>query len=177
MIGWKLMRKYSNGVYGPLYVGTDDRWRIGDKVFAKEGDKAEDGVHVKSKLGDLAYRPGLHLNYDAPHVEHIYSMHNGVKYMKDGCVWVEVEYSSNINYQNEARENGWLNGRWAPKRAQLDHVPTDGYYKYKTSSNMRGWWVICGWMKLIREVPWDEVDRLCREKGLVPLPVYRKEVA
>ena len=167
MKGFKLFR-IKNGVLHPLYVDTNEAIPIGIWLKAKAGELAEDGKHVKSKLGDLAYRPGWHLNDDAPHVEHIYSRgKDGKKYMKKGTIWAEVEYRGE-NLQELADSMGKQ-----PRDKCLRYVP-NGYYRYKTSAQMRGSWVICGEMKVNRILTDDEVKELCKKIGLVPL---EREVA
>lgn len=167
MKGFKLFR-IKNGILYPLYVDANEAIPIGIWLKAKAGELAEDGKHVKSKLGDLAYRPGWHLNDDAPHVEHIYSCgKDGKRYMKKGTVWAEVEYRGE-NLQELADSMGKQ-----PRDKCLRYVP-NGYYHYKTSSQMRGSWVICGEMKVNRTLSDDEVRELCAKVGLVPL---EREVA
>lgn len=167
MKGFKLFR-IKNGVLYPLYVDANEAIPIGVWLKAKAGELAEDGKHVKSKLGDLAYRPGWHLNDDAPHVEHIYSCgKDGKKYMKKGTVWAEVEYRGE-NLQELADSMGKQ-----PRDKCLRYVP-NGYYHYKTSAQMRGSWVICGEMKVNRILSDEEVRELCAKVGLVPL---EREVA
>lgn len=166
MIGYKLFR-YSKGNLYPLYVLANNPIPIGVWLDAEEGPITERGK-VKSRLGELAYRPGWHINYDAPYVNHIYSIHNGVRYQKDGTVWGEVEYRGK-DYQEKANERGWLKGKWSPVRAQLDCVPVGGYYRYKTNPNMEGSWIIAGEMKVNRILSDDEVVKLCNECGYEPL--------
>ena len=167
MIGWKLFR-IKNGVLYPLYIYANEPIEVGVWLKAKAGPKAEDGKHVKSKLGDLAYRPGWHLNDDAPHVEHIYSRgKDGQKYMKKGTVWAEVEYRGE-DLQELVNSMGKL-----PRDKCLRYVP-NGFYRYKTTATMRGEWIISGEMKVNRILTDDEVRELCEKIGLVPL---EREVA
>ena len=162
MKGYKLFRE-RNGVLYPLFVDATEAIPIGVWLKAKAGELAEDGKHVKSKLGNLAYRPGWHLNDDAPHVEHIYSRgKDGKKYMKKGTVWAEVEYRGK-NLQKLADSMGKQ-----PRDKCLRYVP-DGYYRYKTTAQMRGSWVICGEMRVTRILSDEEVERLCKKVGLEPL--------
>ena len=162
MKGYKLFIE-RNGVLYPLFVDATEAIPIGVWLTAKAGELAEDGKHVKSKLGNLAYRPGWHLNDDAPHVEHIYSRgKDGKKYMKNGTVWAEVEYRGK-NLQKIADSMGKQ-----PRDKCLRYVP-DGYYRYKTTAQMRGSWVICGEMRVTRILSDKEVERLCKKVGLEPL--------
>lgn len=167
MTGYKLFRKKDEKLY-PLYVLATKETPIGVWLEAESGPRTDKGK-VKSRLGELAYRPGWHINDGLPYVNHIYSAHDGKKYLKDGCVWCEVEYKTDHCYSAEAREAGWKNGKWSAVRAQLDYVPVGGYYKYKTNPNMDGAWVIAGEMKVIREMTDEEVTRICKENGYEPL--------
>lgn len=162
MIGYKLFRIKNRTLY-PLYVNATEAIPIGVWLKAKAGEVAEDGKHVKSKLGNLAYRPGWHLNDDAPHVEHIYSRgKDGKKYMKKGTVWAEVEYCGD-NLQELANSMGKQ-----PRDKCLRYVP-NGYYRYKTTAQMRGSWIICGEMKVNRVLDDADVKFLCEIAGLTPL--------
>ena len=166
-IGYKLFRQNGGKLY-PLYVLANKETPMGVWLKAESGIRTERGK-VKSKLGELAYRPGWHINDGLPYVNHIYSVHDGKKYLKDGCVWCEVEYRTEKSYQEEARENGWRAGKWSATRAQLDHVPVGGYYKYKTNPNMDGAWVIAGEMRVNRVMTDEEVVEICRKNGYEPL--------
>ena len=166
-IGYKLFR-YSKGNLFPLYVLANKPIPLGVWLEAEAGERNEKGK-VKSRLGALAYRPGWHINDDAPYVEHIYTMHDGKKCQKDGTVWAEVEYHTDRCYNPEAREAGWRGGKWSASRAQLDYIPVGGYYKYRTNPQMKGFWVIAGEMKVNRILTDDEVRELCRACGYEPL--------
>ena len=176
-IGYKLLRiKKAHGVVKlyPLYVLANKETPVGVWLDAEDGPVSEKGK-VKSRLGDLAYRPGWHINDKIPYVEHIYSLHDGQKYMRDDCVWCEVEYHDGINYQPEANACG-INkkGKLIKQYAFLSYIPQNGYYKYKTSPSMYGEWIIAGEMKINRVMSDQEVKKLCNEAGLVPLERYRK---
>lgn len=59
-IGYKLFRT-KNGKLYPLYVLTNKETPVGKWIEAECGEMSENGK-VKSKLGELAYRAGWHLN-------------------------------------------------------------------------------------------------------------------
>lgn len=169
--GYKLFRLKKGQLY-PLYVFADIPVKANEWLEAKCGMQDQNGK-VKSKLGPLAYRPGWHINDKCPYVEHIYSIHEGKKYQKDGTVWCEVEYSDSISYQDEANENGKnKNDVIIARNAYLKHVPVNGYYRYKTSPSMYGEWIIAGKMKVIRVLDSEEVKQLCSEYDLKPLEVW-----
>ena len=174
MKAYKLVRK-KNGNYYPLYVYANEPFPIGEWIEAKCGEMTEDGK-VKSKLGKLAYRPGLHL-CEIPHETHIGGKSHGfgtpVDYLPDDLVWVEVEFSSNLNYQDLANSAG-INkkGKVIPSRAFLKYIPVNGYYYYNTSPNATVRWIICGAMKITRELTDEDVKQICEKHGLTPLPRY-----
>lgn len=162
-IGYKLFRLKHGKLY-PLYVLANEETPIGVWLEAQSGPRTNRGK-VKSRLGELAYRPGWHINDGLPYVNHIYSIHNGKKYLKDGCVWCEVEYKTDRCYSKEARDAGWRGGLWSSTRAQLDYIPKNGYYRFKTNPNMDGAWIIAGEMKVNRIMDDDEVVRICKANG------------
>ena len=164
--GYKLFRMKKGKLY-PLYVLADEPLPVGEWLEAKAGERTQSGK-VKSRLGELAFRPGWHIN-DLPYVEHIYSVHDGKKYLKDGCVWCEVEYLTDRDYSKEAFDAGWKNGKWSAVRAYLDRVPEGGCYRYRTSPAMFGEWAIAGSMKIVRIVDDEEVVKICEDRGLSPL--------
>lgn len=174
--GYKLLRiKKENGrtkLY-PLYVLANKETPIGVWLDAETGPTTKSG-HVKSRLGELAYRPGWHINDKVPYVVHIFSKHGGKHYMRDDCVWCEVEYRDDVNYQDKANARG-INkkGILIRKNAFLDYVPKNGFYRFKTSPSMYGEWIIAGEMKINRVMSDQEVKKLCNEAGLVPLERYK----
>lgn len=187
--GYKLFRKDKNGNLYPLYVNASEVLPMDKWMFAKSGERTENGK-VKSKLGELAYRGGWHINDLCPYVVHIY----GKKYCENGKelekntgrrfdkvqkaenVWCLVEYETTINQQEEANARGInKNGKLIPKNAQLDMVDLHGYYRYKTNPNMFGDWIIAGNMRIVRELSELEVINKCAEFGLIPLPYESEE--
>ena len=70
-IGYKLFKVKASrpGEIFPLYVNADKSAPIGVWIDAECGERKENGK-VKSKLGDLAFRPGWHLS-DYPLATHI----------------------------------------------------------------------------------------------------------
>ena len=172
--GYKLLRINKNepGKLFPLYVYADEETPIGVWIDAKEGPSTENGK-VWSRLGELAYRPGWHINDRLPYVTHIYSTHNGKKYLRDNCVWCEVEYNDDVLYQDAANEAGRnKKGVVIPKNAYLKYIPKNGYYKYKTSPSMYGEWVISGEMRVVRVMSDEEVYELCARNGFESLRRY-----
>lgn len=164
---YKLLRKRNGKLY-PLYVLSDKETPVGVWIAAESGELQANGK-VKAKLGDgLCYRPGWHLS-DLPVARHIYTIVNGERVQKEGTVWCEVLYKDDVNYQAIANENGRnKRGVVVAKNAYLKYVPTNGYYKYKTSPQMEGEWAITGEMKIVRELSGEEVDQICLSAGVKP---------
>lgn len=174
-IGYKLFRvlKTQPGKIFPLYVNATEDIPIGEWVNAKEGQRTDNGK-VKSKLGPLKFRPGFHINDVAPYVSHIGKKINGkIVFMRPDTVWAEVEYCIDHDYCDEAKANGYWNNVFYHVKADLDYVPVNGFYRYKTNPTMTGEWIIAGEMKVNRILNDDEVKRLCSENEFPYLP--RKE--
>lgn len=178
--GYKLFRvkKTEPGKIFPLYVDAENETPIGQWVAAKCGEQTAKGK-VKSKLGDLCYRPGWHLTSDMPYVTHIgvKGSSGEIEFLNPNHVWCEVEYSDEISYQEEANFNG-INkkGVLIPKNAFITHVPENGYYRYKTNPNMFGEWIIAGAIKVTRIIDDIEVKEICNKFGVDPLPRYGGDI-
>ncbi len=171
MIGYKLFRvkRSAPGQLFPLYVLADQPVPMGMWLQAQEGPRKENGK-VHSRIGDLAFRPGWHLS-DIPLAIHIGIKENGqIKYMHDDEVWCECEYSDAVDYQPVADKRGTRDGVLHPKEAMLPEIPVNGFYRYKTSPQMLGKWIIAGSIKVLRILPDTEVGAICREARYDPLP-------
>ena len=171
MIGYKLFRvkRSAPGQLFPLYVFADQPVPMGVWLEAREGPRRKNGK-VRSRIGDLAFRPGWHLS-DIPLAIHIGIKENGVvKYMHDDEVWCECEYSDTVDYQPVADQCGTRNGVLYLREAMLTEIPVNGFYRYKTSPQMLGKWIIAGGMKVLRVLPDEEVAAICKASGYVPLP-------
>lgn len=174
-VGYKLFSTDKDGNLHPLYVYADKALPLHQWLKAEPGPQTENG-HVQSRLGELAYRPGWHINDGAPYVSHIYSMHDGKKYLKDGTVWAEVLYHTGTDYQEKANDAGRnAQGIVIPSKAFIRDVPVNGYYRYKTSPQMTGAWIIAGEMYITRVLSMPEVEYLCRQAGYESLKQYKKE--
>lgn len=171
-IGYKLFRvmKSRPGELFPLYVNADKPVKLGVWLDAECGEMTESGK-VKSKLGELKFRPGWHINDKLPHVSHIGIKENGkIAYMRDDVVWCEVEYHTDVDYCFAAKANGIINGKYIAKKACLSQIPVNGFYRYKTSPNMFGEWIIAGEIKVNRVMSDAEAMEICRRNGVEPLP-------
>ena len=171
MIGYKLFKVKKNrpGELFPLYVLSDESVPVGVWVDAVEGPRTPEGK-VKSKIGPLALRPGWHLS-DIPLAVHIGIKEDGkIKYMHDDEVWCECTYVDCYDYQEEANQNGWNDSHFDAKRAMLTRVPEQGFYRYKTSPQMLGRWIITGSIRVLRVLSDEEVEKICAAAGYQALP-------
>ena len=171
MIGYKLfkVKRSQLGKIFPLYVYANEETRMNEWIQAKNGIITKNGK-VKSKLGELCFRPGWHLS-DIPLATHIGVKVDGViKYMHPDEVWCEVEYSDEIDYTDMVNQNGIINGKFIPKKAYMTKIPVNGFYRYKTNPNMTGDWIIAGAIKVNRILTDEEVKEICNRNGYESLP-------
>ena len=173
MIGYKLFRKKKkdNNIY-PLYVLANEPTLIGVWLEAKSGERTTKGK-VKSRLGELAYRPGWHCS-ERPIATHIGEKENPKdklpSYRAKDQVWCEVEIDDSIDYQPLADKAGI-----SIRDKQLKYVPKNGYYKYKTNPNMFGTWIIAGNIKVNRILTDEEVVEINKSFGDNMQDLPRKE--
>lgn len=174
---YKLFRvkKSAPGKLFPLFVDANTPAPIGVWEDATEGPKsARNDKKVKSRIGDLHYRPGWHAG-DLPLATHIGGRsHKNPKLPPDireeDQVWAEVEFAADIDYQPEATANGYNEkGKFVAANAEIDRLPVDGFYRYKTNPNMTGEWLIGGSMKINRILSDEEVEAINAEAGLADL--------
>jgi len=160
--------KIKNGKLYPLYILTGKEVPMNIWINAESGELLDNGK-VKSKLGQLCYRPGWHLA-DIPYAAHIGTRDKyGNLLMKSDTVWCEVEYSDSIDYQLLANKNGTnKEGRVIPVKSYLKEIPKDGFYRYKTNPMMFEDWIIAGAIKVLRVLSNEEIDNICRENGIEP---------
>ncbi len=160
----------------PLFVDANTPVPMGKWVAAKAGDPGKDPTKVKSKLGDLAYRPGWHSG-DLPIATHIGGKSDpsltAPDYRPDNQVWAEVEHPADKDWQSVANSRAQTNkaGQVIPRTAHItDQVPHGGFYRYKTNPNMTGNWLISGGMKVNRILSDDEVKAINDKHGVADLP-------
>ena len=176
---YKLLRvkKSEPGKLFPLFVESDKETPMGVWLDAEEGEmrvnEKTGTMKVKSKLGDLAYRPGWHLG-DIPLATHIgiKGDSGNIEFMNPDHVWVEADVAADVNYQDEAYQNGTnsITGKLNKVKADLKKLPINGFYRYKTNPNMTGEWIITGAMRINRILSDDEAFKIVRENGYEPLP-------
>lgn len=149
-----------NGKLYPLYVNTTKPFEIGKWLVAEEGEKTPNGK-VKSKLGELAFRPGFHSG-NVPVALHIGKKANpkDVKpsYRPKNQVWCECEVHTEIDYTAEAGKRG------------LKKIPFNGGYWFKTNPNMYGKWYISGEIKILRILSDEEIKKINEPFGVHDLP-------
>lgn len=167
-IAYKLFKVKGGKLY-PLYIHTDQEIPVGVHLEAQESEKTPRGK-VRSKLGELAYRPGWHLT-EIPFADHIGKRQpDGSFHQAMDTVWCEVEYDDAVDYNTTAHAASTI------RRDQcLRHVPVNGYYWYKTNASAKVNWLISGGIKVIRRLTYEEVAEICRSHGVEPQPVESKE--
>ena len=166
----------TNELY-PLFVNANKPVPMGEWVPAEVGPVAASGK-VKSKLGELAYRPGWHAG-DLPIATHIGGKSNPTlkapDFRRADEVWAEVEMPNDVDWQSIANQRAALNkaGQVIPRTAHItDEVPFGGHYRYKTSPNMQGNWLIGGDMKVNRVLTDEEVQAINEAAGAADLPRF-----
>jgi len=161
----------------PLFVNANKPVPMGEWVPAEVGPVAASGK-VKSKLGELAYRPGWHAG-DLPIATHIGGKSSPTlkapDFRRPDEVWAEVEMPNDVDWQTIANQRAALNkaGQIIPRTAHItDEVPFGGHYRYKTSPNMQGNWLIGGDMKVNRVLTDEEVQAINEAAGAADLPRF-----
>lgn len=154
----------------PLFVNANDPVPFDEWLDAVEGPRSATGK-VRSKLGELAFRPGWHAA-DLPLATHIGGGGQPPTFRRPTQVWGEVELPDEVDWQSAADEAGRnKRGIIVPARAAItDQVPFGGTYRFKTNPNMTGNWLISGNMRLKRLLEDAEVARLNAAAGLADLP-------
>ena len=166
----------------PLFVDADTPVQMKSWVAAIAGEMNKKTGKVKSKLGDLAFRPGWHSG-DTPSAKHIGGIsdkrYQGKKpdYRKASQVWAEVEVPADVDWQSVANskasvvKSGPRKGLLNVKQAQItDQIPEGGHYRYKTNPNMEGNWIISGSMKVNKLLTPAQSKKLLEKAGVQDLP-------
>lgn len=182
-IGYKVFYQKDGKLYPPMVAnpgGVDTPigvWLDADAAPIVGNSKTgrpqvkNGGKGTQGGSGTLAYRPGWHLGLIPYAIQFNRKDENGEKtlFPKD-FVWAEVEYAADKNYQKEAEAEGYTeNGKYRHSYAGLKHLPTDGYYIYRTNPNPdTDPWIITGAMKVNRILTDKEVDDLVRKAGREP---------
>jgi len=160
LIAYKLFAIRKDGTLHPLYIDRETVMPLNTWLTATAGEKTERGK-VKSKLGELAYRPGFHTT-QYPLATHIGKrMSNGELCQASNTVWCEVEMSAQYDYTDLAKAMGKI-----PRDQYLKEIPFEGYYKYKTNPSAVVDWYICGQLKITKILSHTDVKSICRAAGL-----------
>lgn len=195
---YKLFR-YKNGKIYPLYVKADKALPIGKWLEAEAGDMNKQGkVKASGMSNGLAYRPGWHSGIipSATHIGEYIDPDTGAVLPQKGNkpsqrreneVWAEIEVPNDFDWQSEAIsrasivKSGPNKGKPNAREAHItDQLPNDGYYTYKTNSNMEGEWLISGELKVNKILTDEEVRNINAEVGAKDLsrdyemPYYKK---
>lgn len=137
------------------------------------------GKGTQGGSGQLAYRPGWHLGTIPYALQFGRKDENGERTLfPNNFVWAEVEYADDVDYQDEARQEGVnANGKYQHSLAGLKHVPEDGSYKYRTNPDPKtDEWVITGAMRVNRILSREEVDELVRKAGREPQKIQDGDI-
>ena len=160
----------------PLFVDANTPVPMNKWVKASAGPAGKDPTKVKSKLGDLAYRPGWHAG-DLPVATHIGEKSDPRLKAPDmrpaNHSWAEIEMPNDVDWQSIANKRMEYSKAGKPKLATAhitDQVPHGGHYRYKTNPNMTGNWLIGGEMKVNRILNDDEVKKINDAHGVSDLP-------
>jgi hypothetical protein len=176
---YKLFRRKSDdpeNLY-PLFVNANKPVPMNEWVRAEVGPLSQAGK-VKSKLGELAYRPGWHAG-DLPLATHIGAKSQPGLRAPDlrppEQVWAEVSMPADVDWQKIANERALRNkqGEIITRTAHItDEIPFGGHYRYKTSPNMEGNWLISGDMRVNRVLSPEEVMAINEATGMYDLPRF-----
>ena len=137
------------------------------------------GKGTQGGSGQLAYRPGWHLGTIPYALQFNRKDTTGERTLfPNNFVWAEVEYADDVDYQDEARQEGVnANGKYQHSLAGLKHVPTDGSYRYRTNPDPRtDEWIITGAMRVNRILSRAEVDDMVRQAGREPQPMQDGDI-
>lgn len=181
---YKVFKVKNGKLYPPMVAnpgGADTP--VGVWLTADEGEFAglskTGRPQVKSTgSGNLAYRPGWHLG-DIPLAQQFYrtNKETGEKEFPADFVWAECDYVMEIDYQDEATEQGYMrtkpdgttykSDKYQHSLAGLPRMPKDGYYRYRTNPNPDTVpWVITGAIKVNKLLSDEDVAKILSEKGI-----------
>jgi|GEM_PF-2975157 len=190
-IGYKVFVLKDGKLYPPMVANPDGAatpvgvWLDADaapiagesktgRLQVKKGGKGTQGGS-----GKLAYRPGWHLGVVPYAIQFNRKDAEGNKTLfPKNFVFAEVEYAADVDYQEEARQEG-INpsGKYQHSLVGLKHLPTDGYYMYRTNPNPEtDHWVITGAMKVNRILTRAEQAELVKNAGREPQQIQEGDI-
>lgn len=169
-----------NGAATPVGVWLDaDAAPIAGESKTGIPQVKQGGKGTQGGSGKLAYRPGWHLGVVPYAIQFNRKDAEGNKTLfPKNFVFAEVEYAADVDYQDEARQEG-INpsGKYQHSLAGLKHLPTDGYYMYRTNPNPEtDPWVITGAMKVNRILTRAEQAELVKNAGREPQQIQEGDI-
>lgn len=169
-----------NGAATPVGVWLDaDAAPIAGESKTGRPQVKQGGKGTQGGSGKLAYRPGWYLGVVPYAIQFNRKDADGNKTLfPKNFVFAEVEYAADVDYQEEARQEG-INpsGKYQHSLAGLKHLPTDGYYMYRTNPNPEtDPWVITGAMKVNRILTRAEQAELVKNAGREPQQIQEGDI-
>lgn len=190
-IGYKVFVLKDGKLYPPMVANPDGAatpvgvWLDADAAHIAGESKTgrpqvkQGGKGTQGGSGKLAYRPGWHLGVVPYAIQFNRKDADGNKTLfPKNFVFAEVEYAADVDYQEEARQEG-INpsGKYQHSLAGLKHLPTDGYYMYRTNPNPEtDPWVITGAMKVNRILTRAEQVELVKKAGREPQQIQEGDI-
>ena len=169
-----------NGAATPVGVWLDaDAAPIAGESKTGRPQVKQGGKGTQGGSGKLAYRPGWHLGVVPYAIQFNRKDADGNKTLfPKNFVFAEVEYAADVDYQEEARQEGInSSGKYQHSLAGLKHLPTDGYYMYRTNPNPEtDPWVITGAMKVNRILTRAEQAELVKNAGREPQQIQEGDI-
>lgn len=190
-VGYKVFVLKDGKLYPPMVANPDGAatpvgvWLDADAAPIAGESKTgrpqvkQGGKGTQGGSGKLAYRPGWHLGVVPYAIQFNRKDADGNKTLfPKNFVFAEVEYAADVDYQEEARQEG-INpsGKYQHSLAGLKHLPTDGYYMYRTNPNPEtDPWVITGAMKVNRILTRAEQAELVKNAGREPQQIQEGDI-
>lgn len=190
-IGYKVFVLKDGKLYPPMVANPDGAatpvgvWLDADAAPIAGESKTgrpqvkQGGKGTQGGSGKLAYRPGWHLGVVPYAIQFNRKDAEGNKTLfPKNFVFAEVEYAADVDYQEKARQEG-INpsGKYQHSLAGLKHLPTDGYYMYRTNPNPEtDPWVITGAMKVNRILTRAEQADLVSKAGREPQQIQEGDI-
>lgn len=190
-IGYKVFVLKDGKLYPPMVANPDgaatpvgvwldaDAAPIAGETKTGRPQVKQGGKGTQGGSGKLAYRPGWHLGVVPYAIQFNRKDAEGNKTLfPKNFVFAEVEYAADVDYQEEARQEG-INpsGKYQHSLAGLKHLPTDGYYMYRTNPNPEtDPWVITGAMKVNRILTRAEQADLVSKAGREPQQIQEGDI-
>lgn len=190
-VGYKVFVLKDGKLYPPMVANPDgaatpvDVWLDADAAPIAGESKTgrpqvkQGGKGTQGGSGKLAYRPGWHLGVVPYAIQFNRKDADGNKTLfPKNFVFAEVEYAADVDYQEEARQEG-INpsGKYQHSLAGLKHLPTDGFYMYRTNPNPEtDPWVITGAMKVNRILTRAEQAKLVKNAGREPQQIQEGDI-